>query len=162
MVRKTPDASLEWWPIGIYEGQRSAYRSNIVNYHTPWPTNFVRRSHQRSTVRLWNDDKWKFGTTSKSMFRYGTRSKTSHCSLIGVLHLPPQISMFCYTLKNNMHILYWKFFKELEKWHWNFSRPSDFYAVDQNGQNVVRINNLRTACLSYLKFGDILAEFIGQ
>ena len=31
------------------------------------------------------------------------------------------------------------------KWHWNSNRPSDSYVMSQNGQNIVLINNSRTA-----------------
>ena len=32
-----------------------------------------------------------------------------------------------------------------QKWHWNFSRPSSFYVMDQNSYNFVLISNSRTA-----------------
>ena len=38
-------------------------------------------------------------------------------------------------LKNNLGILK-QIVQRTQKWHWNFSRPSAFLAMDQNSQNI--------------------------
>ena len=47
-------------------------------------------------------------------------------------------------LKNNICILK-QIIQATQKWHWNFSRPSSSKVMDQSSQNIVFINNSRTA-----------------
>ena len=47
-------------------------------------------------------------------------------------------------LKYNMIILK-QIAREIQKWYWHFSRPSGSWDIDQNVQNIVLINSLRTA-----------------
>ena len=56
--------------------------------------------------------------------------------------LSQKLSTLC--LKNNLTILT-QIVQETQKWHWTFSRPSSSWVIDQNMQNIVLINNSRTA-----------------
>ena len=53
--------------------------------------------------------------------------------------------------QNNVCILK-QIFQRAQKWYWNFRRPSTSQVIDQNSQNVVVINNSRTALPTYMLF----------
>ena len=69
------------------------------------------------------------------------------------LTVPPNQKLACFVLylkiintflKRNICI-FEQIVQETQKWHWNFSRPSGIQVMDQNSQNIVMINNSRTA-----------------
>ena len=114
----------------------------IKTYHVWWilpQQNFTGRDCQNNQTLL-----------NAAQSQVGTEVRISQllCANFNSFWLPPR-GYYTPNLKWTCFVCYLKiintFVPVTQKWHWNFSRQSCFWVMDHNSQNIVLINNSRTA-----------------
>ena len=112
-----------------------SWLSKEERHHFPFRAEVVRGTFRASIFHM----------QSAFMVRSSCRN-TKITALWGYYTPNLELTMFCAPTPNNQQFLHLQQIVQVtQKWHWNLSRPSGFQVMDQNIQNIVMINNSKTA-----------------